>query len=485
MFPTQDSPAILVARFLRTNAYPETLAAFLREADLPPDAGSSFPGALSVEQILTEKKAYDLSARFEKLGCDDDEEKKWTLPAPSVPTTIDLPTSANLLHSSVEYLHVDGASGQPQPLILASTADRRLNILFADTNNLVRSHTQLQDSPILSYTVIRQRFLICSSMSGKVVVYDSQKDEIVAHRKDHAKYVVHVASWESEDHIWLATAGWDQKVLVYECRITENSMILEKPVGIVQLPSNPEALLFTREPDSKSLYLLITRRDSTFIYYHQIVENRLLTSDSKPVAIPLSGTQNLAPLSNAWVAFSPAAISANPSDPSVVAIATSTVPHMKLLIVRLLYPANESLSLFQGGESVLPQTLVHSPGAASTTTAAAAQQARTALAVQDREVGAILIQCNTLSPQSAYSTPALTWRPDGSGIWVNSDDGIVRGIETSTGKIVTKLQGHQPGSKIRCLSTASVRLGSDETRTEEWLISGGFDQKLVVWKTDS
>lgn len=177
-------------------------------------------------------------------------------------------------------------------------------------------------------------------------------------------------------------------------------------------------------------------------------------------------------------------MSASPSDPNVVGIATSTVPHMKLLIVQLLYPTDESLSLSPGGESVSSQTLLSSPADAATTTTSAAQQARIALAVQDREVGAILIQCNTLSPQSAYSTPALTWRPDGSGVWVNSDDGTIRGIETSTGKIVAKLQGHEPGSKIRCLSTASICLGPDESKAEECVISGGFDQKLILWRTD-
>lgn len=291
----------------------QTLIAFLHEAGLPPDAGTSFPGALSVEQILAEKNTYDLSVNFEKLGVDDDE-KKWTVPgelfiedspeilltfvtlAPSVPIMIDLPTSANLLQSSLEYLHVSGEAGQVQPLILASTADRRLNILFPDTKNLVQSHTQLQDSPILSYTVVQQRFLICSSMSGKVVVYDSQKDQLVAHRKDHAKYVVHVASYESGDHVWLATAGWDQKVLLYECRLTGDSITFDDPVGSIQLLSNPEALLFRRQPDSNILYLLATRRDSTFIYYYEIAEDVLSSSASKPVIMPISGKQNLAPL---------------------------------------------------------------------------------------------------------------------------------------------------------------------------------------------
>lgn len=245
-------------------------------------------------ELMTKRRNghYLVSSMADFLGQDTSID----LLAPSASTTIELPTSANLLQSSVEYLHIGGGSGQAQPLILASTADRRLNVLFPDSKILVRSHTQLQDSPILSYTVIQQRFLICSSMSGKVVVYDSQKDQLVAHRRDHAKYVVHVASWESGDHVWLATAGWDQKVLLYECRIAEDSITFEGPVGTIQLPSNPEALLFRREPDSNSLYLLVTRRDSTFIYYYQIAENELLSSSLKPVIIPISGKQNLAPL---------------------------------------------------------------------------------------------------------------------------------------------------------------------------------------------
>ena len=93
----------------------------------------------------------------------------------------------------------------------------------------------------------------------------------------------------------------------------------------------------------------------------------------------------------------------------------------------------------------------------------------------DKEEAAILIHCTTLSPQSAYSTPAVAWRPDGSGVWVNGDDGVVRGIEAASGKIVATLKGHEPGSKVRCLWAGMVG-------DEEWLVSGGFDQKLLVWK---
>ena len=69
-------------------------------------------------------------------------------------------------------------------------------------------------------------------------------------------------------------------------------------------------------------------------------------------------------------------------------------------------------------------------------------------------------------------------------MWVNGDDGAIRGVEASTGKVVcTLLGGHALGSKVRCLWAGRIAAGGDEDgEGEEWLVSGGFDQKLIVWK---
>ncbi|KAL8796609.1 MAG: hypothetical protein Q9195_000999 [Heterodermia aff. obscurata] len=55
--PAADSPAVLVARFLRANHYKnDTLDAFIVEAGLPPDAGTTRTGDLTIEKVLEEKK---------------------------------------------------------------------------------------------------------------------------------------------------------------------------------------------------------------------------------------------------------------------------------------------------------------------------------------------------------------------------------------------------------------------------------------------
>ena len=133
---------------------------------------------------------------------------------------------------------------------------------------------------------------------------------------------------------------------------------------------------------------------------------------------------------------------------------------MKVMIVRLLFPAAESLEE--------PETQ--------------AAQAMAALSLQNHEDAAIMIQANTFAPQTAYSTPQVVWRPDGSGVWVNGDDGVVRGVEVKTGRVVTLLKdGHEVGCKIRTLWAGWVD-GKDGGEREEWLVSGGFDKRLVIWR---
>lgn len=57
----------------------QTLQAFLTEAGLPPEAGSTNPGDLTIEKVLEEKKVFDLSLNFEKFDIADDG-RQWSSP---------------------------------------------------------------------------------------------------------------------------------------------------------------------------------------------------------------------------------------------------------------------------------------------------------------------------------------------------------------------------------------------------------------------
>ncbi|KAK7708429.1 hypothetical protein SLS57_009011 [Botryosphaeria dothidea] len=466
-----------------------TLAAFLHEANLPSDAGIISKGDLTIEQVLREKETFDLTANFEKLGVDE-ADRRWRLPAPSVPSELTtLPAASNILNTSVELIKL--SDDRIEPFILSTTADRRLHIASACDNafRLERSLLHAQDSPILSYSVLGNRYIFMSSMSGKVVIYDCLSDAVLSERRDHSKYTVKVISREQSDGFWVVTAGWDAKVFVYFLRnIAGHQLQLQAPLAVLALATNPEAIMFLDHPETAKPLLLLTRRDCTFLHYYALPGHRRGATNA-PVPLQMLGKQNLAPASNAWVAFTPSSISLCPVDPSLLAVATSAVPHMKLIIVRLLVPPDGEAEV--GSED--PTDALASQGIPEDRAAPAndsefialnqATQARAALATQERELAAILVQCSTLASQTAYSTPALAWRPDGSGLWVNSDDGIVRGIEASTGKIIASLKGHEAASKVRCVWAGRVgRLGGND---EEWMLSGGFDQRLIIWRAPS
>lgn len=353
----------------------------------------------------------------------------------------------------------------------------------------------MSDSPVLSYvSILRGRYVLMTNMSGHLLLQHGSR--ILDSRKDHSKYavkvVIHEEQGESDPRrFWIATAGWDATVYFYRVEVPNGehatSLKIGDPVARIKTATNPESLLFVRDVDSEELVLLVSRRDSTYIYYYQVEptsrtdgplnqdENNTL-QDQKSF-IPecrLMGHQNLAPHSNAWVAFSPAHMALSPHDPGLLAVATSTLPHLKVIIVRLLFPSLDSRT-----------TAAPSASSSEDVSVTQASQAFEALALQNREDAAILVQANTFAPQTAYSTPQVVWRPDGSGVWVNGDDAVVRGVETKTGKVVAMLKdGHDPGYRVRTVWAGYVDVSceGEDSVQEEWVISGGFDKRLVVWK---
>ncbi|KAJ5758262.1 uncharacterized protein N7511_006956 [Penicillium nucicola] len=478
----------LVARFLRANDHTETLKAFIREASLAPDVGQASgddTNNWTIQSLVEEKETYDQSINFERYGEGSQGTGLWSEPAPSKPAVVQIPTASNLLAASVELWQKpdedEAAGASAQSYIISTGADKQVHVLETTGNNAaVQSFSDLSSAPVLSFVSILQgRYILLTNMSGQILLQHGTK--LLDSRKDHGKYTVKVVAYEDQkdpSKWWIATAGWDETVVLYRLNIPDeanaHTLKIGEPIARIKLASNPESLLFVPHIDTNDLLLLVSRRDSTHIHYYQVEETpeqTASTSLTSPRECQLLGTQNLAPHSNAWVAFSPAHMALSPHDPGLLAVATSTLPHMKVIIVRLLFPSMGTSDTEHGSASADPVTQ--------------ASQAMEALALANREDAAILVQANTFASQTAYSTPQVAWRPDGSGVWVNGDDGVVRGIETKTGKVIATLTGgHEPGCKVRTVWSGyvSVLRGDGDMVQEEWVISGGFDKRLVIWK---
>lgn len=202
--------------------------------------------------------------------------------APSNPNQVStLPSATNLLHVSVQEFHGE----TPFQLLLASTADRNLHLVTTDNNfSIYKSLPYLQDSPILSCISFGEQGMktITTGMSGQVVLYDHKVERVLDIRNEHQKYVVRVATWNEI----VVTAGWDNKVFLY--RATDDFSNLGNPVAALTLSTNPESITFVEHPDSDCPILLVTRRDSTSLYYYSL-------------GLELLGSQNLAPHSNSWI----------------------------------------------------------------------------------------------------------------------------------------------------------------------------------------
>ena len=170
----------------------------------------------------------------------------------------------------------DGAEGMATYVIL-TTADKRLNILSTDADYpLLHSLGTLHDSPILSTAVVRSRYLISSSMSGQVQLTLLHTLEPLSTRRDHSRYVIKVVSYEHENHTWIATAGWDQKVLLYDLDLSSSSPSLSSPVATLTLPTNPEDIVFLPSTASQPATLLLTRRDNAHLHYYSLPTLTLL-----------------------------------------------------------------------------------------------------------------------------------------------------------------------------------------------------------------
>ncbi|RPB10238.1 hypothetical protein P167DRAFT_509488, partial [Morchella conica CCBAS932] len=409
--PAPDSPVLLVARFLKSNGYDKTLATFLQETNLP--ASSVDPKdpttALSLEKLLDEKRLFDLSLTLEKVEILDHEEE-FTTPYPTIPRLIAPPNTPQSNVLSVTLAPT--LAPWPHPVLIATTADRFLR-LYTPTGTLLAAHPALHPSAILSVTVLQNKWLITTSMTGHLALSTPTSPTPLCTTRPHTKYATKAALHHnhSTNTTLLATASYDGTLaahtILYDPATGDPSFA---HIATITLPTPPEALAIITPPGGGGGEPLVvfSRRDSTSLYYHALAPG-----------LPHRATANLAPAANSWAAFHAMDLAPHPTDRSLLGVVTSHVPAMKFMLVRVPSSTGEGEGEGEAGAAVLKEVFVG-------------------------------------APQSAYSSGALAWRPCGRGVWVNGDDGVVRGVEVRSGRVVAGLRVCERGEKVRALWAGRV-----------------------------
>ncbi|KAK6544270.1 hypothetical protein TWF694_000972 [Orbilia ellipsospora] len=461
--PAGDSPDVLVARFLRANNFKETFEAFVRETNLTPESITNNSTDLTIEQILEEKKLYDLAVRFEKLTTSIGD-VDFAVPYPNTPTSLTtLSSASNILSLTLTSLFIDDS---PRQVIISTTSDKALRIYSAKKpHDLIQTIAGLHTGPILCVLPIAQRWLITASMSRDIAISDIKGD--VLHRwEGHGKYIVKLAisepltleSSEAEEVRYIAAASYDKSLSVHKLRIplARSSTSEEegeergesKPPSLellqmLKFPDTVEDVIFSKDfsdsQNSTKTLLVATIRDSAYLHIYSSINTAPASSSSSSSSstnqpftflskTPLNAT------STTWLTYTPTSLSPHPQHPHLLALITSSLPAPKLILYNLQTFTVEK-------EFAVPINL------------------------------------------SAYSTGIVTWRGDAnaSGVWVNGDDGLVKGVEVKSGKVMVELKGHE-GRKVRCLVAGIVAGNGDGGEEEEVMVSGGFDGGLKVWR---
>ncbi|KAI5853876.1 hypothetical protein BZA05DRAFT_271706 [Tricharina praecox] len=409
--PASDSPQILIGRYLQSNGYSKSLAAFLEETNLTEEnlQAKDPTTALTIEKVLDEKRLYDLSLKLEKVEVND-EDPDFTQPYPSIATEI---TPADIKAANILFVSVVPALAPfDDPVIISTAADRSLRLYSAQAPHaLFRDFTSPADSAILSVTVVEDKWLLISTMTGRLSLLSADTGDTVATIRPHEKYAIRVL-YEAP---YVISAAYDKTLCLHTLAVSPSGTpsFSSSPSSKLTLATPPEALAMVTLPATKARAIVFSRRDSTSLYYHLL----------QPT-LPFHSERALA-AEHSWISYHAMSIAVHPSNPALLAVATSSVPHMKFLLVEV-----------------------------------------------DSDV--VLQELFTGAPQSAYSTAVVAWRPDASGVWLNADEGVVRGLEVKRGKVKATLKACDGGEKVRTLWAGDVD-------GREVLVTGGFDKGLKVW----
>lgn len=378
-----------VAHFLKKEGYSETLKAFENEHGKPIPA--ELPHQEDLQDIISDRLKYlsieDKPQSLHEVLLDGElkairtaQFREWLAPYPKTPGDI----------LGINDLVVASAIYEKEEKKYGIFATAKMELVFVDlqTNKVVLSVSRAVSTVVRNIKVVGSTILLCG-MNGKVYMgklTGEAKFEIYHEQQIHAKLITEVVpvSWRGKEY--LVTMGWDFLVKIFEIREKSLSEAFE-PYKLANRGLCMDACVYQDQ-----LVILVGKSEMTLMDVLTVEENRVCLS----FRIALNDAEFTA------AGFSPHSVKIYPGDSvPLVAVGTSHEPYMRLVLVSLR-------EFGKDGDSVRRNQ--------------------------------IITNINTMSPQDKYSQALISWRSDGSGIWVFGEDGVVRGIDLLKEAVAVELK---------------------------------------------
>ncbi|CUM64668.1 uncharacterized protein PRCAT00002277001 [Priceomyces carsonii] len=413
----------LVADFLKQNNYNDTLKVFTREHGKP--ISGELPTGETLEEIVNDRIHFkELQENNKADELLDDELKNildtltpWTTPYPEQPSPIEEDIHGLVVSTSVV-----------ESYLLLSTADMNIYIVDIKTHKVIFKDKVVPDKVVVKKILhVVDNELIFVGMNGKIYYYridfDLLKFQLLSSYTAHLRLITDLKLLQCEHGVYLVSLGWDFLVRVFKIENQELHFLDEFKLsqqGTCVEPAYYNGLIV----------IILGITDTTNL--------SVLTLDDNKLKLTYKISLNDAEFT--LTSFTPRCIclrSQSPGEVPVIAVATSHEPYMRLILVTLKELAHI------GNVSPAP--------------------------VKRNQ---ILKNLNTLSPQDKYSLANISWRYDGSGIWIAGEDGRVRGIDLKEDKVIVELVAHE--GKIKCFQPFLLD-------NAEALVSCGVDRDVTIW----
>ncbi|ODQ65500.1 hypothetical protein NADFUDRAFT_50782 [Nadsonia fulvescens var. elongata DSM 6958] len=448
--PAPDNIDVLVARYLRDRGFNKSLSAFYEavgELDIPA-SGPDLP------QILEERRQYldSIPVRNSaELEASSDGNKEGLITGEGVvelcPSVLDYSRPALIVSLIVADLTLS-PDKDLETKVICTMADKTLRImpLFRTSKDGTDDDCVLSGlhgtGAVKCVKPIGQRYLLTAGMDGGLRLTDLWSLEKVTPNsidnrliKAHTKFVITVDVLQvNEDIFYIASAGYDNRIQIYEISLSglesQSSDNVFRSIGSLDLSTTPTCLRF----HPASGHLLVTKKDSTFVYFIQF-NSTLLGLLTQLARFDLCEAQFA---SHSFTILDFILVQQQSSSMCYLVAVTSHTPYQRVIIAKL------------SAEGLM-----------------------------------VTIEQNVSSyaPQDKFSSAQITAWPNDGGlgsqknpiVFVTGDDGIARGLSIPEGKLICKLDDGIHKTRIKTVNARSNQMG------DFVVVTGGVDKTICVW----